>query len=55
MAEPLQPAMRVVILHGKDAFTMQERLRRFQQALTAAHGEVSREVVNVGAILAGAA
>jgi DNA polymerase III delta subunit len=42
MAEPLQPSMRVVILHGKDAFTMQERLRRFQHALMAAHGEVSR-------------
>ena len=42
MADPLQPAMRVVILHGKDAYTMHERLRRFQQALVATHGEVSR-------------
>jgi len=42
MAEPLQPSMRIVILHGKDAFTMHERVRRFHQALVAAHGEVSR-------------
>jgi DNA polymerase III delta subunit len=42
MAEPLQPSMRIVILHGKDAFTIAERLRRFQQSLTDAHGEVSR-------------
>lgn len=34
--------MRIVILHGKDAFTSHERLRRFHQALVAAHGEVSR-------------
>jgi len=42
MAEPLQPSMRVVILHGKDGFTILERLKRFQRALTDAHGEVSR-------------
>lgn len=42
MAEPLQTSMRFVILHGKDAFTISERLKRFQRALTDAHGEVSR-------------
>lgn len=42
MAEPLQPSMRIVILHGKDAFTIGERLKRFQQALVTAHGEVAR-------------
>jgi len=42
MAEPLQPSMRVVILHGKDGFTILERLKRFQRALTDTHGEVSR-------------
>jgi DNA polymerase III delta subunit len=42
MAEPLQISMRIVILHGKDAFTISERLKRFQRALADAHGDISR-------------
>jgi len=42
MAEPLQASMRFVILHGKDSFLIVERLRRFEAALGAKFGEVSR-------------
>jgi DNA polymerase III delta subunit len=42
MAEPLNPSMRFVILHGKDSYLIVERLKRFQAALTAQFGEVSR-------------
>ena len=42
MAEPLQASMRFVILHGKDAFLIVERLRRFEAALRAEFGDVSR-------------
>ncbi|MEY5033592.1 MAG: putative polymerase delta subunit [Planctomycetota bacterium] len=42
MAEPLNPSMRFVILHGKDSYLIVERLRRFQAALGAQFGEVSR-------------
>jgi DNA polymerase III delta subunit len=42
MAEPLNASMRFVILHGKDSFLIVERIRRFQAALTAKFGEVSR-------------
>jgi DNA polymerase III delta subunit len=33
MAEPLDPSMRFVILHGKDQFLLVERLKRFREAL----------------------
>ena len=42
MAEPLTASMRFVILHGKDSFLIVERIRRFQAALSAKFGEVSR-------------
>ena len=42
MAEPLRPSMRFVILHGRDGFTIGERLRRFEAELKAAHGDLSR-------------
>lgn len=42
MAEPLQPSMRFVILHGKDSFLIVERMRRFEAALRGQFGEVSR-------------
>ena len=42
MAEPLQPSMRFVILHGKDGFVLVERLKRFQKALGEQFGDVSR-------------
>lgn len=42
MAEPLDPGMRFVILHGKDSFLIVERMRRFQVALGERFGEVSR-------------
>jgi DNA polymerase-3 subunit delta len=34
--------MRFVILHGRDGFTIGERLRRFEAELKAAHGDLSR-------------
>ena len=42
MAEPLNPSMRFVILHGKDSFLIVERLRRFQAAVSEKFGDVSR-------------
>lgn len=42
MAEPTDPAMRFLILHGKDSFQIVERLHRFEKALKERFGDVNR-------------